>query len=109
VPSCSPEKRIDRWRKRLPEPFRVPQRGVIPTTYALRRKGAGRGATVSFLISTPEKSVDSLAVTWALMGPVMALVRPLAALVTAAMAGLLETLRGEGPAVPRSQRIPFAP
>jgi len=73
---------------------------VLPAAYALRRKGAGRGATVSFLISTPETSVDSLAVTWALMGPVMALVRPVAALVTAAMAGLLETLRGEGPAVP---------
>ncbi len=67
---------------------------VLPTAYALRQKGAGRGATVSFLISTPETSVDSIAVTWALMGPVFAVVRPVAALVTATAAGVLETLRG---------------
>jgi len=67
---------------------------VLPAAYALRQKGAGRGATVSFLISTPETSIDSIAVTWALMGPVMAVVRPLAALVTATAAGFLETLRG---------------
>jgi len=68
---------------------------VLPAAYALRRKGAGRGATVSFLISTPETSVDSIAITWALMGPVMAVVRPLAALVTATAAGFLEALRRE--------------
>jgi hypothetical protein len=68
---------------------------VLPAAYALRRKGAGRGATVSFLISTPETSIDSIVVTWALMGPVMTVVRPLAALVTATAAGFLETLRGE--------------
>jgi len=76
---------------------------VLPAAYALRRKGAGRGATVSFLISTPETSVDSLAVTWALMGPVMALVRPVAALLTATVAGFLETLRGEQPAPPAEE------
>ena len=77
---------------------------VLPAAYALRRKGAGRGATVSFLISTPETSVDSIAVTWALMGPVMAVVRPLAALVTAAAAGFLETLRGpDEEAVPEAE------
>jgi len=71
---------------------------VLPAAYALRRKGAGRGATVSFLISTPETSIDSLVVTYALMGPVMTVVRPLAALVTATTAGLLEALRGESAA-----------
>jgi len=69
---------------------------VLPTAYALRRKGAGRGATISFLISTPETGVDSIAVTWALMGPVMAIVRPVAACITAVAAGLAESLRGEG-------------
>jgi len=73
---------------------------VLPAAYALRRKGAGRGATVAFLISTPETSVDSIAVTWALMGPVMAIVRPLAATVTAVVAGILETLRGAKEAPP---------
>ena len=36
---------------------------VLPAAYAMRQKGAGRGATVSFLISTPETGIDSLAVT----------------------------------------------
>ena len=67
---------------------------VLPAAYALYRKGASRGATVSFLISTPETSIDSIAVTWALLGPVMAIVRPVAAVVTAMVAGFLETVRG---------------
>jgi hypothetical protein len=66
---------------------------VLPAACALRSKGAGRGATVSFLISTPETGVDSIAVTWALMGPVMAIVRPVAAIATAMAAGFIETLR----------------
>jgi uncharacterized membrane protein YraQ (UPF0718 family) len=66
---------------------------VLPTAYALRERGAGRGAVVSFLISTPETSFDSIAVTWALMGPVMAIVRPVAAVATALAAGLVEALR----------------
>lgn len=67
---------------------------VLPAAYALREKGASRGATVSFLISTPETGIDSIAVTWALMGPLMAIARPVAAVMTAMVAGFFETLRG---------------
>jgi hypothetical protein len=66
---------------------------VLPAVYALRNKGASRGATVSFLVSTPETGIDSIALTWALMGPVMAIVRPVAAVATGMIAGLLETIR----------------
>jgi len=66
---------------------------VLPAACALRGKGAGRGATVSFLISAPETGLDSIAMTWALMGPVMAIVRPAAAVLTAMTAGFFETLR----------------
>jgi hypothetical protein len=65
---------------------------VLPAACALRSKGAGRGATVSFLISTPETGIDSIAVTWALIGPVMAIVRPVAAVVTAMAAGFAEIM-----------------
>jgi len=75
---------------------------VLPTAFALRERGAGRGATVSFLISTPETSFDSIAVTWALMGPVMAIVRPAAAVATALAAGAAEALRGRHEAEPAS-------
>ena len=65
---------------------------VLPTALALRERGAGRGATISFLISTPETGVDSIAITWALMGPLMAIVRPVAAVLTATAAGMAEVL-----------------
>lgn len=66
--------------------------GVLPAAIGLRRAGASKEATVSFLISTPETSIDSVAVTYALMGPVMAIFRPIAALVNAVGTGLLTTL-----------------
>lgn len=66
--------------------------GVLPAAIGLRRAGASKEATVSFLISTPETSIDSVAVTYALMGPVMAIFRPVAALVNAVGTGLLTTL-----------------
>jgi len=66
--------------------------GVLPAAIGLHRAGASKEATVSFLISTPETSVDSVAVTYALMGPVMAIFRPIAALVNAIGTGLLTTL-----------------
>lgn len=60
---------------------------VIPTATALRQSGASKGATTAFLISTPETGVDSIGVTYALMDPLMTLLRPIAALVTALGAG----------------------
>jgi uncharacterized membrane protein YraQ (UPF0718 family) len=66
--------------------------GVIPAAIGLKKQGAGKGATSAFLISTPETGVDSIAVTYALLDPLMTLFRPLAAFVTAVTAGLLENL-----------------
>lgn len=68
--------------------------GVIPVALYLRKEGAGRGAVQSFLISTPETGVDSISITYALMGPFMAVVRPVAAVITALAAGLGERLFG---------------
>ena len=63
--------------------------GVLPVAMGLRRAGASKGSTVSFLISTPETGVDSVALSYGLLGPLMAVVRPLAAVTTAITAGLL--------------------
>ncbi len=62
--------------------------GVLPTAVAMRRNGASRAAATSFLISTPQTGVDSIAATWSLLGPAFALLRPLAALVTAVIGGV---------------------
>lgn len=66
--------------------------GVIPTALSLRRQGASRGATLSFLISTPETGVDSLAITYALLDPIYTIFRPVAAFATALATGGLATL-----------------
>lgn len=63
--------------------------GVIPAAVGLRRSGASKAATTSFLVSTPETGVDSVAVSYVLLGPFMAVVRPIAAVTSAIVAGLL--------------------
>jgi hypothetical protein len=64
--------------------------GVVPAAAGLKRQGASNGATLSFLISTPESGIDSIPITYALMDPVITLVRPVAALITAIVAGITE-------------------
>lgn len=63
---------------------------VLPTALSLREKGASRGATLAFLVATPESGVDSIAVSAALLDPLMTIFRPLAAFGTGMVAGLIE-------------------
>ncbi len=69
--------------------------GVLPTAMSLRKQGASKGATVSFLIATPETGVDSIAATYSLMGLPFALTRPIVAFLTSLFAGVLVN-RGDG-------------
>ena len=59
---------------------------VVPVTIELSRKGASRESSLAFLVSTPETGVDSILLTWGLMGPIMAVARPIAALCTSLVA-----------------------
>ena len=61
--------------------------GVIPTATSLYREGASKGATVSFLISTPQTGVDSIFATASVLGIPFAICRPVVALVTALAGG----------------------
>jgi len=63
--------------------------GVIPAAIGLRRSGASKPSTISFLVSTPETGVDSVSVSYALLGPLYAIVRPIAAIASAIYAGLM--------------------
>jgi uncharacterized membrane protein YraQ (UPF0718 family) len=74
--------------------------GVLPAAMGLRRAGASKGATTSFLVATPETGVDSVSVTFALLGPLMAIVRPIAAVTSAITAGLLVGRQAELEAAP---------
>ena len=72
--------------------------GVIPVSVSLHKHGASKGATVAFLLSTPQTGVDSMFVTLSLLGPVFAIFRPLAALVTGLVGGGLVNLFARDPA-----------
>lgn len=63
--------------------------GVVPVAASLRNSGASRGATISFLISTPQVGADSFMITYSLLGWVFGLFRIGASLVTALVAGLV--------------------
>lgn len=62
--------------------------GVLPTAVGMHRGGASKAASTSFLIATPQTGVDSIAATWAMLGPAFAVVRPVAALITAVFGGV---------------------
>lgn len=63
--------------------------GVLPTAMSLHREGVSKGATTSFLISTPQTGVDSIIATASLMGIPFALIRPIVAFITAIAGGSL--------------------
>ena len=68
--------------------------GVIPAAAALKKQGASSGATVSFLISTPQSGVDSIALSYALLDPIMTVARPIVAFISAFVAGTLSVFFG---------------
>ena len=63
--------------------------GVIPVAATLRDSGASKGSTVSFLVSTPQTGVDSIFLTYGMLGPVFALFRPIAAFVSGILSGVV--------------------
>jgi len=82
------------WASAIGTPLPLCSCGVLPTALGLARQGATRGATVSFLISTPETGIDSIALSYALMDPIMTVLRPVAAFVTAVVAGIATNFLG---------------
>ena len=63
--------------------------GVIPLAAGLRKDGASKAATMSFLVSTPTTGIDSIFVTYAFLGATFAIVRPISALVGGLLVGAL--------------------
>ena len=79
------------WAALFGVPLPICSCGVIPTSIALRREGASKGASVSFLISTPATGVDSILATYSLLGGPFAILRPVAAFVTAMLGDTTHT------------------
>ncbi len=78
--------------------------GVLPAAVSLKKQGANNGATAAFLISTPESGVDSIAISLALLDPIMTVARPISAFISALVAGITENLFN-----PPAERPPAPP
>ncbi|SHE43257.1 hypothetical protein SAMN02745206_00271 [Desulfacinum infernum DSM 9756] len=85
--------------------------GVLPVAMDLRKRGAGKGPSTAFLVSVPETGVDSIALSYVLLGPVLAVLRPLAAFVTATVTGMLVNLlpQSDPAEAPSRPPLPDAP
>lgn len=68
--------------------------GVVPVAASLKKQGANNGAALSFMIATPESGVDSIAVSWGMLDPVMTVVRPVSAFITAIATGIVQNFAG---------------
>jgi uncharacterized protein len=79
---------------------------VLPAAIQLRRSGASKASTVSFLVATPENGVDSIALTYVMLGPVMTFIRPVAAIVSAVSTGLLTGFVSDHEAQPATSEGP---
>ncbi|MBR4917408.1 MAG: SO_0444 family Cu/Zn efflux transporter [Fibrobacter sp.] len=84
------------WAALFGVPLPICSCGVIPTSIALRKEGASKGASVSFLISTPATGVDSILATYSLLGLPFAILRPIAAFVTALFGGVFTNIATRG-------------
>jgi HflK protein len=87
------------WGSVVGAPIPLCSCGVLPTALGLRKQGATPGATVAFLVATPETGVDSISLTYALTDPLMTVFRPIAGVLTAIAAGFATNLFG----APRSK------
>ncbi len=66
--------------------------GVVPTALSLKKSGASNGAVVSFLISTPQTGMDSIAATYSLLGGFFAFFRVVVAFITGVIGGFITDL-----------------
>lgn len=76
------------WASLIGAPLPLCSCSVLPVAIGLRRQGASRSATAAFLVSTPQNGLDAMAVTYAMLGPLMTIVRPIAAILDAIAVGL---------------------
>lgn len=68
--------------------------GVIPAGVYIKEKGGSDAAAVSFLVSTPQTGVDSIAATYGMMGLTFAWFRPVAAFVSGILSGIMVKIFG---------------
>jgi uncharacterized membrane protein YraQ (UPF0718 family) len=80
------------WASLFGVPLPLCSCSVIPVSMSLHKQGASKGATIAFLLSTPQTGVDSIFVTLSLLGPVFMVARPVIALITGVIGGVAVNL-----------------
>ncbi len=73
-------------------PLPVCSCGVIPLATSIKKSGASKGATLSFLISTPITGVDSILATYGMFGWIFTMYRIITSMIIAIIAGVLTNL-----------------
>ncbi len=83
--------------------------GVIPTAMSLKKEGASDGATVAFLVGTPQSGVDSILATYSLLGLPFAIIRPVASFIVAIFSGVAVDKFGAEPKKVDYSKLTFSP
>lgn len=83
--------------------------GVLPVATWIRRHGASKGATGSFLLATPQTGVDEFLVALGMLGLGFALFTPVAALVSGVILGLILNRFHDEPVVVDEEEVSDAP
>lgn len=68
--------------------------GVVPVAAGLKKQGANSGAALSFMIATPESGIDSISISYAMLDPIMTVIRPVAGFITAIATGIVQNFWG---------------
>ena len=91
-------------------PLPVCSCGVIPLATSIKKSGASKGATLSFLISTPITGVDSILATFGMFGWVFTIYRVFTSMIIAMAAGILTNVfdKEEKPAQTRFSAAPVS-
>lgn len=73
-------------------PLPVCSCGVIPLATSIKKSGASKGATLSFLISTPITGVDSILATYGIFGWIFTIYRVITSMIIAMVSGILTNI-----------------
>jgi len=73
-------------------PLPVCSCGVIPLATSIKKSGASKGATLSFLISTPITGVDSILATYGIFGWIFTIYRIVTSMIIAMISGILTNI-----------------
>ena len=90
-------------------PLPVCSCGVIPLATSIKKSGASKGATLSFLISTPITGVDSILATYGMFGWIFTIYRVITSMIIATIAGILTNFLDKEVQKPKPAFSTFAP